>query len=106
MDFETPNTPVPYEEPAAETVIETASATTSRDNANSGNAAYVIFGVALALIVLVTMAVSTCSSIALRSYSSGNLWHERTEDFYYDDYLEDLLKVLDEAETTSPSFNS
>ncbi|WP_077598060.1 hypothetical protein [Olsenella urininfantis] len=47
---------------APEPVIESASATTSPDNMNSGNSAYVITAVGLGLVLLLCMGVAGCVS--------------------------------------------
>lgn len=52
----------PQDSRSAPRPIETASATTSPDNANSGPAAYVIAGVTLAFTMLVGFSVSSCAS--------------------------------------------
>ena len=48
--------------PDAPSVIEGPSATTDPDNSRSGNAAYVIFGVAVAALVLLALSLSSCAS--------------------------------------------
>ena len=69
-----------------EHVIESASATTSRDNANSGNAAYVMFGVVVAVLFLLLFGVSSCTSAlgdatarGLGDAVSGWEWEYRLE---------------------------
>lgn len=48
--------------PDAPRVIEGPSATTDPDNSHSGNAAYVIFGVAVAALVLLALSLSSCAN--------------------------------------------
>ncbi|MBM6774045.1 hypothetical protein [Olsenella profusa] len=43
-------------------IIEGPSATTDPENARSGNAAYVIFGVAVAVLVLLALSLSSCAT--------------------------------------------
>ena len=71
-----------------EPIIESASATTDPENCNSGPAAYVIFGCAAVLLVVLALGLSSCigavSQLALSgadtSYGYGY------GDPYYDDY--------------------
>lgn len=44
-----------------EPVIESASATTDPENANSGNAAYVVFAVVAALMLVLVTGLSSCT---------------------------------------------
>ena len=72
-------------------VIESASATTSPDNANSGPLAYVVFGIVVGLLVLLLVGVSSCTSAAF-SITSQQSWGYADSDFVgNDDYLHDLL---------------
>ena len=66
---------------AVDPVIESASATTSRDNANSGPAAYIIFFCALALLAVLTLGLSSCVSAVSKLALSGasHLGHELDE---------------------------
>lgn len=95
-----------------ETVIESASATTSPDNSNSGSAAYVIFGVAVALVALIAIGFSGCVSALGRlaldnhSYGYGHNYDydgqdidDQLEDLYYDldDYINDLGRETDQS---------
>lgn len=43
-------------------IIETASATTSPDNAHSGSTAYIIAAVVVGILLLITMSISSCVS--------------------------------------------
>lgn len=61
-------------------VIESASATTSPDNANSGNAAYIITGVCLAIMVAISMLFANAFGSALELIAG------EVEDDIYDDY--------------------
>ncbi len=49
-------------------VIETASATTSPDNANSGNSAYLISAVALVVVMFFATSIGGCMSSAFKSF--------------------------------------
>ena len=83
-----------YEEERPERVIETASATTSPDNAKSGSFAFIIAAVAIAVSLLFGGAIAGCLSLAseliIETYSSvptpNNI--EGYEQ-YYDNYLDD-----------------
>lgn len=48
-------------------VIETASATTSPDNANSGNTAYLIAAAGLVLAIMLSMSLGSCASATMKS---------------------------------------
>lgn len=61
-------------------VIESASATTSPDNANSGNGAYVITGVCLAIMVAISVLFANAFGSALELIAG------EVEDDIYDDY--------------------
>lgn len=86
------NSPTP-----TQPVIESASATTSPDNANSGPFAYVVTAIAVALALAVASAITGCVS-ALGQYALGGSgdWGYAYEDTYLvddtfeDDYLDDL----------------
>lgn len=83
-----------YGEEQAQRAIETASATTSQDNAKSGNFAFVIAGVAIVVSLLFGLGVSGCTTLAseliMEDYSYGTSQYS-LEDYeqYYDNYLED-----------------
>lgn len=90
-------------------VIESASATTSPENSDSGPAAYVIFGIVVALLALLSFSLSSCSSAlsAATTVSVTDDWGVR--DYYdwdYDDYTEEqdpyyeLLEDLLSEQTT------
>ena len=57
-------------------VVEGPSATTDRDNANSGPAAYVIFAIAVALLVVLVMSLTSCvgalGTFVATHYDSGS----------------------------------
>ena len=74
----------------AERPIETASATTSPDNSNSGPFAYIVFGITLAVLMLTGFGVSSCSSIIVNEalQSSGNDWGFESQRYEYD--LDDI----------------
>lgn len=72
-------------------VIESASATTSPDNANSGPFAYVVTAIAVALALAATSAVTGCVS-ALGQYAldgSGDWGYAYDDPYLVDDTLED-----------------
>ncbi|MDM8271734.1 hypothetical protein [Thermophilibacter provencensis] len=82
-------------------VIESASATTSPDNSNSGHAAYVIFGCGIALLVILTLGLSSCvSTVSKLVVNDHALDHGNGYELYYDhdgydgyddyDYLDDF----------------
>ena len=82
-----------------EPVIESASATTSPDNANSGNGAYVVFAVVAVLLLVLVTGLSSCASALsdvawrnaeARSWGGGGYYH--LDDDYYDDWVD----ILDE----------
>lgn len=74
---------------ARERVIETASGTTSPDNAKSGPAAYVIFAVVVAVLLALASSVSSCASAASQLMVSGlaqdDAWDETYLDWAPDD---------------------
>lgn len=78
--------------------IETASATTSHDNSNSGPFAYVITAVVLVLSIIMSLAASGCISYAIATaaheYSNGRPGTQLPDidDF---DNLEDLDELLE-----------
>ena len=55
-----------YQELAPQ-IIETASATTSPDNANSGSRAYIITAVALLVFIILCTSICSCSAAAFKS---------------------------------------
>lgn len=88
-------------------VVESASATTSRDNENSGPFAYIITAVALGAVLLFSVVGAGCMSIAFTSAAayrgnatsstSGTMGPYSNMDFDFDDYLdEDLEKLLEQ----------
>ena len=104
---QTPQTPEPP-------VIETASATTSPDNANSGPLAYVVFGIVIALLVLLGAGLSSCGSM-LSSLADEDAWGYVGEDYpdnlpgNPDGYenVEDLLREWHSGSpVTDPRFDS
>lgn len=75
----------------AEPIIESASATTSPDNADSGSTAYVIFGVAVALLILLTLGISGCVSsvsqlVSSTPWQSGSMAQDTDYYDYYSPY--------------------
>lgn len=75
-------------------IIESASATTSPDNSNSGPFAYVITIVVVgALLLLVTSLASFASSVGQAALDLGL---GQTYDPYYDFYLEDEYDGYDD----------
>ena len=85
-----------------EPVIESASATTSPDNANSGNGAYVVFAVVAVLLLVLVSGLSSCASalsdVAWRNaeaHSWGGNGYYYLDD-YHDEFNEDWLEILDE----------
>ena len=66
--------------------IETASATTSPDNSNSGYFAYIITGVAIVLLTVVTLGITTCTGYVMNEAFDeiGDDWDEAWR--YYRDY--------------------
>ena len=95
-------------------VIESASATTSPDNANSGPFAYVVFGVVIGLLVLLGVGISSCASALAafapqdgRGYADEDTYGEPTDS--PDDYegLEDLMREWDSvSRDADPRFDS
>lgn len=79
------NSPIP-----SPPVIESASATTSPDNANSGPFAYVLTAVVVGVMLVVVTSLSSCASaigqVAVNEVLDGGGRHEG-----YDDYLEDYV---------------
>ena len=93
----------------ADPVIESASATTSPDNARSGGAAYVVFAIVAALLLVVVSGLSSCTGavadLAWRntdgrsrsfSYVMDPYGHDYDIDYDYD--LDDWIDLLDELE--------
>lgn len=70
-----------------EHVVETASATTSSDNANSGPFAFIVAGISFALVLVLSLGTAGCVSYALTmaadGYASG---YGYADDPLYDDY--------------------
>lgn len=87
-----------------ETVVESASATTSADNVNSGVTAYVIFGVVVALLLFASGAVGGFIEAAIFGYGDYNPYYYEEDDVlgddwindFTDDELEDMYNDLDE----------
>ena len=79
-----------------EPVIESASATTSPDNARSGNAAYIVFVVVAAVLLVLVSGISSCASALSDAawQSSSGYGHGWVEYDYRDD--DDWLDLLDE----------
>lgn len=65
-------------------VIESASGTTDPRNSESGPTAYVVFGVVVALLVLLAMSFSSCSSALGSIASSSRLWDDAWTDDDWD----------------------
>ncbi len=76
-----------------EQVIETASATTSPDNARSGHMAYIIAAIAVGALALFGMGISGCMSLAADIVAEDfEEYHDSyIEEPYYDNDLDDLL---------------
>lgn len=81
-------------------IVESASATTDPDNQNSGPGAYIIFGVVVALLALLILSFSSCTSILsqqaslLSSTGYGTGWDTRWDqdwDMDWDDQLDGLV---------------
>lgn len=101
------HTPVPEKD--LDTVIESASATTSPDNARSGPTAYVIFAVAVGVLVALVAGLISCagtvSDVAARSLERGGLGYSQGYGYGWDVYelypdssddpLSELLDGLD-----------
>ena len=78
-------------------VIESASGTTDPDNSSSGIGAYVVFGVAVALLAVLCLGVSSCtgmlSTLAAHSYDHSygydldGFGHDDPYDEFYDEFL-------------------
>lgn len=70
-------------------IVETASATTSPDNSNSGPFAYIITAVVLGLLLIFSLAVGGCSSFLLgtvvQQYANGSASYMQQDFNYYDD---------------------
>lgn len=90
-------------------VIESASATTSPENSDSGPAAYVILGIVVALLALLSFSLSSCSSALSAATTVGvtDGWGmQEYHDWDYDDYTEEqdpyyeLLEDLLSEQTT------
>ena len=84
-------------------VIESASGTTDPENSRSGGAAYVIFGLAVALLVVLCLGVSSCTSALGTLVSAGLDDTDGYDEYdlydYYDDHhdpYEDLLTPEDD----------
>ncbi len=74
-------------------VIETASATTSPDNVNSGNRAYIIVAASLVGLMLLSTVMGGCVSMAVKSLYYlveddiiATNWDEYLEDYNLDEY--------------------
>lgn len=104
-----------------EHVIETASATTSSDNSNSGPFAYIIAGITLGVAILLALLASGCVSLVLATttdQSTGGVGQGYaypdyqgypsypngydSYDNYYDQELEELLEQFYGGQTGSP----
>lgn len=73
-------------------LIEGPSATNSPDNANSGPAAYVIFGVAVALVVLLATSVTGCvAGVAQLAVSDFGYYSDSLGEKDIHDMLDELL---------------
>ena len=91
-----------------EPVIESASATTSPDNANSGNGAYIVFVIVAALLVVLVTGLSSCASalsdVAWRNAEAhswgGNGYYYLDDDYYDDDWIEILDELGDYGHDT------
>ncbi len=86
-----------------EPIIESASATTSPDNKNSGPAAYVIAGVSAVLLILASYGLSSCAS-SLVGYALVSDMAYSDDMYDYDEYYDyDDEYYLDENDTSSTS---
>lgn len=91
-------------------LIEGPSATNSPDNSNSGAAAYVIFGVALAIVVLLLGSVVSCTSgviqLALSDYGYGYGYGDGYGYFDDEDLHDMVQELLGDSATSGTSFIS
>ncbi len=101
-----------------ERVVETASATTSSDNSNSGPFAYIITAVAVGLLVVGTLAIGACTSaiattaLSRTTQSTTTLPNSQYDTLPYDDFTmpqdlnEDWEQWLEEYENMYGDANS
>jgi hypothetical protein len=101
-------------------VVESASATTSRDNENSGPFAYIITAVALGVLLLFSVVGAGCMSIIFTSaavyrgdgtsgtYGTMSPDYNRDLDFddYFDDELEEILERYADPTRTHGTMDS
>ena len=85
-------------------VIESASGTTDPRNSDSGSTAYVVFGVVVALLALLAMSVSSCSTALGSIAGSSYLWEGEGYDDAWDEgygtdspWTEQWYDVVDES---------
>lgn len=84
-------------------IVESASATTDPDNQNSGPGAYIIFGVVVALLALLILSFSSCTSILsqqaslLSSTGYGTGWDTRWDQDWDMDWDDQLDGIVDEV---------
>lgn len=75
-----------------ERVIETASATTSPDNAQSGHMAYIIAAIAVGVLILFGMGLSGCMSLVAEIVSDDhNANQHYVEEPFFDEDFDDLM---------------
>lgn len=90
------------QQPAQTPIIESASGTTDPENSHSGGAAYVIFGLAVVLLVLLCLGISSCTSTLGTLVSTdfgggrGHGGHDLFDDYYDEDPYEDVLVPEDD----------
>lgn len=77
-------------------IIETASATTSKDNENSGPFAYIITGVSLGILLVLTLLGTGCTSLVLASLAADSGSSSNALSFPYDDLEKDLDTDLED----------
>ena len=87
-------------------VVESASGTTDPENSSSGIGAYVIFGVAVALLAVLCLGVSSCTgmlgTLAAQSYDRSyghdldGFGHDNPYDEFYDEFYDELLSPDDD----------
>ena len=89
-------------------LIEGPSATNSPDNSDSGNAAYVIFAFAVAVVVLLASSLGSCVAGIARLATSGCGYYADAYGPTFDDEdLHDMLEeLLEDSEASTVNFNS
>lgn len=71
-------------------IIETASATTDPDNANSGNAAYAIAAIVVVVLLVIGSSLGSFLSTALSYLASNDGYYEQEWDYYGEPKGQDL----------------